>query len=67
MTCPACECDPCDCHGQNDLKSKAVCISLNQKTIWQIKSIQKETGKSKSKIVRDAVDKEFKERKNGKQ
>lgn len=60
-TCDCCGCDPCDCHGATDLKSKAVCISMNERSIKQLNEIHKKTGKSKSKIVRDAINKEHKE------
>ncbi|MFZ9078823.1 MAG: ribbon-helix-helix protein, CopG family [Alphaproteobacteria bacterium] len=58
--CPACECDPCDCHGAT-VKHKAVCISMTAKSIDQLKELQDKTGKSKSKIVRDAINKEHQE------
>lgn len=58
MICPCCECDPCDCHGA---KHKAICISMNQKAIKQLDELHNKTGKSKSRIVRDAIDKEHKE------
>lgn len=42
-------------------KHKAICISMNQKAIKQLDELHNKTGKSKSRIVRDAIDKEHKE------
>jgi len=43
------------------MKNKAVCLSMTQKSIQQLKEIHEKTGKSKSRIVRDAIEKEHKE------
>lgn len=40
------------------MKNKAVCLSMTQKSIEQLKEIHEKTGKSKSRIVRDAIEKE---------
>ena len=47
------------------LKHKAICISMNQHSINQLAEIQCKTGKSKSRIVRDAIEREYIEVQNG--
>jgi|TARA_R100001163_G_scaffold61400_1_gene51359 predicted DNA-binding protein len=58
--CTVCGCDPCDCHGA-EVKHKNICISMNPESLQQLKEIHDKTGKSKSRIVRDAIKKEYKE------
>jgi len=57
--CPACECDPCDCHGAT-VKTKNICVSMTPDSMKQLKELHDRTGKSKSRIVRDAIKKEYK-------
>lgn len=58
--CQCCGCDPCDCHGA-EVKHKNICVSMTPESMQQLKEIHDRTGKSKSRIVRDAIKKEYKE------
>jgi len=42
-----------------DTKHKNICISMNLESLKQLKDIAERTGKSKSKIIRDAIQKEY--------
>jgi predicted DNA-binding protein len=44
-----------------EIKHKNICISMNPESLQQLKEIHDKTGKSKSRIVRDAIKKEHKE------
>ena len=46
---------------KEDVKHKNICISMDPESLKQLRDIAEHTGKSKSRIVRDAIQKEFKE------
>ena len=48
-----------------ELKHKNICVSMNAESLKQLIDIAEHTGKSKSRIVRDAIQKEYKGLNNG--
>ena len=44
-----------------EIKHKNICVSMDAESLKQLHDIAEHTGKSKSRIVRDAIKKEHKE------
>ena len=44
-----------------EIKHKNICVSMDAESLKQLRDIAEHTGKSKSRIVRDAIQKEYKE------
>ena len=44
-----------------EIKHKNICLSMSEESLEQLRDIAEYTGKSKSRIVRDAIKKEHKE------
>lgn len=43
-----------------EIKHKNICVSMDAESLKQLHDIAEHTGKSKSRIVRDAIQKEYK-------
>ena len=44
-----------------EIKHKNICVSMDAERLQQLRDIAEHTGKSKSRIVRDAIKREHKE------
>lgn len=44
-----------------EIKHKNICLSMDDRSLKQLQDIAEYTGKSKSRIVRDAIEKEHRE------